>query len=124
MSVKNTYVRYGVVAMTFHWIIAFLIILNVGLGIYFVQFLDRHDPMRGVVVNTHKSIGITVLILSLLRLGWRLMNPNSRTACRFLADQAHSGARYSLHALRANDPGALHRLGVGFDPQSFVGAVP
>src|ERR1700743_2961932 len=49
VTAKNTYMRYGMVAMTFHWVIATLIILNVGLGIYFVQFLDRQEPVRGSV---------------------------------------------------------------------------
>jgi len=101
MSVKNTYVRYGVVAMTFHWVIAFLIILNVGLGIYFVQFLGQHDPVRGVVVNTHESIGITVLILSLLRLGWRLMNPIPELPADFSPTKRilARGTHYTLYAL-------------------------
>ena len=75
MSAGNSYVRYGTVAMTFHWIIAVLILTNVGLGIYFVNFLERTDASRAGVVNLHEFIGITVLVLSLLRLIWRLLNP-------------------------------------------------
>ena len=74
MTSRNSPVRYGGVAMTFHWVIATLVILNVFLGIYFEKVLDSHDPMRRVVVGWHESIGITVLVLSVLRLGWRLMN--------------------------------------------------
>ena len=101
MTAKNTYVRYGVVAMTFHWVIATLIILNVGLGIYFVQFIDRQDPMRGSVVNLHESIGLTVLVLSLLRLGWRLMNPIPKLPADFSRGKRilARGTHYALYTL-------------------------
>jgi cytochrome b561 len=101
MTAKNTYVRYGMVAMTFHWLIAALIILNVGLGIYFVQFLDRQNPMRGPVVNLHESIGLTVLVLSLLRLGWRLMNPIPKLPADFSRGKRilARGTHYALYTL-------------------------
>ena len=69
--------RYGQVAMAFHWIIALLLIANVALGLYMVD-LPRSDPGKFMIVQTHKSIGLTVLVLSLLRLGWRLVNPVPR----------------------------------------------
>jgi cytochrome b561 len=46
MQAKNDRVRYGTVAMAFHWTIALLIFANVGLGIYFVNFLAR-QRLRG-----------------------------------------------------------------------------
>jgi len=101
MAAKNSYVRYGIVAMSFHWVIAALVLLNVGLGIYFVNFLEQGNPARGAVVNLHESLGITILVLSLLRLGWRLMNPipvlpaDFSPAKRKLA----RGTHYTLYAL-------------------------
>lgn len=71
-------VRYGTVAMTFHWAIAALIVANIGLGLYMGYVLGRDDPMKFSVVQWHKSIGLTVLVLSLARLGWRLVNPAPR----------------------------------------------
>ena len=59
MSAKSSNIRYGAVAMTFHWAIAALIITNVVLGVYFVNGLDRHDPMRPIIVNWHEPIGAT-----------------------------------------------------------------
>ena len=69
--------RYGTVAMTFHWIIAALIVANLALGLYMAD-LPRGDPSKFMIVQTHKSIGLTVLVLSLARLGWRLVNPAPR----------------------------------------------
>lgn len=74
MSARNTFLRYGNIAMMFHWIIAALIIVNLCLGLY-MSDLPRSDPGRYTLFQFHKSVGLTVLVLSLLRLGWRLMNP-------------------------------------------------
>ncbi|MBV9329956.1 MAG: cytochrome b [Alphaproteobacteria bacterium] len=95
MSTRNTYLRYGSVAMTFHWAIALLIVANLGVGFYFANVMDSHDPMFFGVVQIHKSIGLTVLVLSVLRLGWRLINPipplpsNFSTTMRILARGSH-----------------------------------
>ncbi|HEY5048170.1 MAG TPA: cytochrome b [Rhizomicrobium sp.] len=74
MTAANTLKRYGSVAMTFHWLIAFAVILNICLGLY-MSDLPRGDPNLSFILQTHKSIGLTVLVLSLGRLGWRLANP-------------------------------------------------
>jgi cytochrome b561/polyisoprenoid-binding protein YceI len=64
--------RYSVVAMLLHWAIAATLLFEIGLG-------WRMDAPRGpqsfAVYQLHKSVGITVLILTLLRLAWRLTNP-------------------------------------------------
>ena len=61
--------RYSHGAMLFHWLIAALIVFNLYLGL-------RMDWLKGLdrftVFQLHKSIGITVLALSVLRIGWRL----------------------------------------------------
>lgn len=61
--------RYSSVAIVLHWTIAVLILLNLYLALQF-------DGMRGMALfkayQLHKSIGLTVLLLSLVRLGWRL----------------------------------------------------
>ena len=64
--------RYNAVAMSLHWLIAALLIANIGLAWYFntLTGLPKIPPTQ-----LHKSIGITVLLLSLIRLGWRLANP-------------------------------------------------
>jgi cytochrome b561 len=75
MPLANTRARYGSVAMTLHWLIAGAVILNICLGFYMVQILSDQDPARFAVVQIHKSVGLSVLVLSLVRLGWRLVNP-------------------------------------------------
>jgi cytochrome b561 len=59
--------RYSRVARTLHWIMAILILFNLWLGF-------AHDalPRDWQVMPVHKSVGLTVLALTLIRFGWRL----------------------------------------------------
>jgi cytochrome b561 len=64
--------RYTRLAMLFHWLIAALITANV-LMIWVVDYLPDH--FERPIIDTHKSIGITVLGLAIMRLLWRLTHP-------------------------------------------------
>lgn len=75
MIVANTPSRYGAVAMALHWLIAALLLVNIALGLYVAEIMPDADPMHGAVLQFHKSVGLTVLVLSLLRVLWRLVNP-------------------------------------------------
>ena len=59
---KNHYTQ---TAAVLHWLVAVLIIVNVGL-IWTVDYLP--DAWGRPVIDMHKSIGITVLGLGLLRI--------------------------------------------------------
>ena len=74
MTSANTRSRYGTVAMTLHWLIAALVLTNIYLGLSF-DYYQKGDAALFQVVQIHKSIGLTVLTLSILRLLWRLVNP-------------------------------------------------
>ena len=74
MVLKNTRSRYGSVAMTLHWVIAMFVLINLSLGLYMAD-LPKSDINRYTLFQVHKSFGLTVLVLSLARLGWRLVNP-------------------------------------------------
>jgi cytochrome b561 len=60
--------RYSRVAVVLHWVIAAFMVANVALALSADHVPD--DWVRGLI-DTHKSIGITVLGLALLRLLWR-----------------------------------------------------
>lgn len=75
MVLINSPSRYGAVAMTLHWLIATLLLVNIALGLYVAEIMDDSDPMHGPVLQFHKSIGLTVLVLSVLRVLWRVVNP-------------------------------------------------
>lgn len=86
--------RYSNVAIALHWLIALGIIVNITLGLYFAD-LPRSDPDKFFLTQTHKSIGLTILVLSLIRVVWRLMNPppplpaSMSPAMRFAAHATH-----------------------------------
>ena len=67
-----TLTRYNAVAMTLHWLIGALLIGNIGLAWYFNTL---HGLAQIPPIQVHKSIGITVLMLSVLRLIWRFVSP-------------------------------------------------
>jgi cytochrome b561/polyisoprenoid-binding protein YceI len=60
--------RYSTVAIVLHWTIAALIVLQVVLS----GRMEERTPEAFAVTQFHKSVGITILLLSLARLAWRL----------------------------------------------------
>jgi len=94
--------RYTNVAIAFHWIVALLIIVNVGLAWSWDYVPD--DAVRPLI-NNHKSIGITLLGLITLRLLWRMTHPapplqaGLRSWERGLAHSAHIALYLIMFAL-------------------------
>ena len=120
--------RYTRTAMLLHWLIALGIIANVALGL---SADSLPDAWVRPVVDTHKSIGITVLGLALLRVLWRathrppaLPTPMQRWE-RGLAHAAH----FMLYLLMFAMPisGWLHDSawdGAATHPMTLFGVVP
>ena len=67
MSTSN---RYTPVAIALHWLLALLIVGALGVGLYMTDL--PFSPTRLKLYNWHKWAGITILVLSALRLLWRL----------------------------------------------------
>ncbi|MFT4727956.1 MAG: cytochrome b561/polyisoprenoid-binding protein YceI [Granulosicoccus sp.] len=67
---RSSNLRYGDTAIIFHWLIAFFIIGLLAIGKYMTG-LAENDPVRFQLTQWHKSFGIAVLLLSVLRLLWR-----------------------------------------------------
>jgi len=63
-------VKYNLVARIVHWVIAVAIITEIVLGLGSDAFRDTFP-----VMPIHKAIGMTVLVLSLFRLYWRISHP-------------------------------------------------
>jgi cytochrome b561 len=61
--------RYSRVAMWLHWLIAAMVVANLFLG-FFREDFGR--PATSWMMFFHKSLGLTVLALTLVRIGWRL----------------------------------------------------
>lgn len=72
MAIFNTEQRFGSVAKFFHWIIGLWVI-----GLLIVGFLMVNLPVgsfKGLVYAIHKSSGLTILALVVLRFCWRQLN--------------------------------------------------
>jgi cytochrome b561 len=62
--------RWGAVSQGFHWLIVILILVMAYLGLTMVDLRDT--PHKVFMYMLHKSTGISILVLVVLRLGWRL----------------------------------------------------
>jgi len=65
--------RYSNVAVTLHWLIVLLLLLQVWLGFTFADM--PKGPDRMAFFTWHRTVGATILVLTLIRLGYRLANP-------------------------------------------------
>jgi len=63
--------RYTGVAIALHWLIAALVVAQIAFG-WYLQSVPRKTPERTIYVNFHKSTGLTIGLLILVRLAWRL----------------------------------------------------
>jgi cytochrome b561/polyisoprenoid-binding protein YceI len=101
MTMDMTPARYSRTAMILHWVIAFAIAFQLALGWRFDSMAK--GPGLFTAYQLHKSVGITILVLSLARLGVRLMRPRPAAAAdagwaQLLSKIVH-GALYGVMVL-------------------------
>ena len=84
--------RYTGVAIALHWLIAALILGQIAFG-WYLQKVPRKTPERTVYVNLHKSTGLTLGLLILVRVGWRLTHRRRHCLHRYLLGSARRRAR-------------------------------
>jgi cytochrome b561 len=63
--------RYTSTAIALHWLIALLLLGQFAFGLMLAD-IPRGTPARGYYVNLHKSSGLLIGLLIVLRIGWRL----------------------------------------------------
>jgi cytochrome b561 len=69
---KNSEEHYGVIAKSFHWIMAILIIGQLSLGLYMTG-MPKGD-LKKEFIGLHKGVGVLILFLVIARVLWRFMN--------------------------------------------------
>jgi cytochrome b561 len=85
---------YKGAAIALHWIIALAIIGQIGLA-WYMGSLPEDSPAQDAIMPWHISIGLTILLLSVIRLAVRLTNPPPPLPAempaweRFLANATH-----------------------------------
>ncbi len=103
MPIQAPRIRYTAIAQALHWIIAALI------AVQFTLAWTADDLPLGMhklaLLARHKSFGMTVLMLAVLRLVWRLFNPAPPLPAgmtgieRFLARATHFAFYVLLFAM-------------------------
>ena len=72
MPLKSTETHWGALAKFFHWTVVVLLLTQATIGLVMVN-MDK-KPSVIPVFTFHKSLGLTILLLAILRLGWRLFD--------------------------------------------------
>lgn len=125
MRWRNSAERYGIIAQGFHWIIAAAISAQISLGLYVHGLPLSLERLRWV--SRHKSLGLLILALFLLRLAWRGVDRAPRLPALMSAAERHLAAAthwllYVL-AITAAVFGWLHASAAGLGA-SFFGLFP
>ncbi|PKM06053.1 MAG: cytochrome B [Gammaproteobacteria bacterium HGW-Gammaproteobacteria-4] len=98
MQLRNSNTRWGAVSQFLHWLILGLVLVMAVLGLTMTDLPNGIDKIKTYAL--HKSIGISVLALMLLRLLWRAFAGPAPTLSgphwqRRMASLAH-GVLYAL----------------------------
>ena len=74
MQLRNSSSRYGWVSIFMHWGVALAVFGLFALGLWMVG-LDYYSTWRKDAPDLHKSIGLVLLAVMLLRVLWRFISP-------------------------------------------------
>jgi cytochrome b561 len=91
--------RYTSVAIALHWLIAAAILCTALLGLYMRELPLSPDKLR--LYSYHKWIGVTIFLLVLIRLAWRLTHrpPAPPRGMPLWQQRAAHGAHVLLYVL-------------------------
>ena len=67
--------RYDRVAIALHWLIGAALLAQIAFGFLLDELGPRGTPARGAVINLHKSCGLVLFALILVRIAWRRGHP-------------------------------------------------
>ncbi len=98
MAPSNTHTTYGSVTRGFHWLTALLVITLIPVAVIANALpYDTSEELaiKAFLFSLHKTLGVTVFFVALLRIAWALSQPKpaplhpDRRAETFLAETAH-----------------------------------
>lgn len=97
MQQRNQYDRFSVLL---HWLMAIALLGQIALGLWMLGLPKDASGLRAGWFNVHKSWGMVLGLLVLLRLGWALLRPPVAPLAQARALQmAASGAHWLLYLL-------------------------
>lgn len=105
--------RYTKTAVVLHWLIAVLLLAEFAHGWWMQQIPKQPPGIRADAFNMHKSVGLLLLALALIRLAWRLAHrpPELRPVPRWQAVLAKAN-----HAL-------LYAMMIAMPLSGYLGSV-
>ena len=94
MQWRNTKEGFGWISIVLHWVTVPLVIFLLACGIY-MKTLDYYDPLYHQLPQWHKTFGMLLGTLLLIRLGWIVISPaptpiTPNLLQRWLAKGVHS----------------------------------
>ena len=95
MPLSDSAPRYTRTAIALHWLVAVLVVTQIAWGWWMQDIPKQPVGPRVDAFNFHKSLGMTIFALMVLRLGWRLGHPAPALPAmpgwqRFLALNTHA----------------------------------
>lgn len=110
LTLMNSVNAYGLISRYAHWVIAVLMLVLIPIGL-FMSVLTADAPDRMSFVLAHQSLGLLVLVLVILRLGWLLQSPPPR-----LGGDLRGWERHAAHYVHI----ALYGLILAFPLTGFL----
>ena len=100
MALRNTVDNYGAIAKWLHWLTAILF-LGSYVTVYYRQwFTEAQTPENWTALQLHLSVGVTIAVVVLLRILWRITNrtpePEPGSALEHLAARLGHFALYAI----------------------------
>ena len=74
MPLKNTPSEWGGLAKSLHWFILVLVVVQFVLA-WTADEMPEESTQRLALIGRHVSFGLTVLVLTVVRILWRIVNP-------------------------------------------------
>jgi len=102
MQLTNTAERYGAIAQLFNWTIVSLVVAQFVLANQAEAAEDAHQLVQQAkILATHKSVGMTIFMLAILRLIWRFTNavPAATPTTKPWQAKLASGMHWALYVL-------------------------
>jgi cytochrome b561 len=78
---KNSTTQWGSISRAAHWIAVLLIAVELPVGFWMADLIEVYNETKSDdiwalrTINVHQTVGFLILILTILRVNWRLNNP-------------------------------------------------